>query len=180
MLRGHNRARATTFLGLVVTLYLVTGTADWPQPLNVKTGLWEVTTTVTTSEEIPIPDGLLEKLTPEQRARAEERVKARKAGPQKTSIAKLCLASQELERGMPFRPARKSCTWTVVTSTSSKVEARGVCVSQGTKTEGTLRIEALSPEEAEGSIQLLKKNDNTSVTISTFKAKWIGSFCRTL
>jgi len=57
---------------------------------------------------------------------------------------------------------------------------RGKCVDLGFKTGATLRIEALSPEEAEGSLQFLTKGENSiPATTSTFKAKWIGPRCRT-
>jgi hypothetical protein len=150
-------------------------------PLNIKTGLWEVTATTTAgSDDTMLPSGLLEKLTPEQRARMEERMKARQTDVQKTTITKQCLSRRDLESGVPFRPTQESCIWTVINSTSSKIEMRGDCVDQGFKTGATLRIEALSPEEAQGSLESSRRGENapTPATTSTFKAKWIGQ-CRT-
>lgn len=161
-----------------LTLYAFFWAAHAPTPLNVKTGLWEVTTTAP-SDDVVLPAAVLQKLTPEQRARLEERMKALSADPAKPSITKQCLTRLELERGMPFYPVQKSCRWTVLTSTRSTVEIRGVCVSQGTKTERRLHIQALSPEEAEGSIQCFTKGDNRSpATISALRAKWIGPECK--
>ncbi len=148
-------------------------------PLNVKTGLWEVTTTNSPNNDVMLPAALLEKLTPEERARVEERIKARKADPQKTTTTRLCLTRKEVERGLPFRPVGKSCTWTALTSTSSEVEMRGECLDQGVKTERTLRIEALGREEATGWVQFSTKGDNATFSFtSTFKAKWMGQLCR--
>jgi len=164
----------------ILTLSTAALAVDKAQPLKLKTGLWEVTTTVTTNPDPPIPAAILDKLTPEQRARVEERMKARKPDPQKATITTQCLTRQELERGVPFRLAQKSCRWTAIDSTSNKVEMRGYCVDQGVKTEGTLRVEALSPEQVEGSMQLLKNGNNASpasTPTSTFKAKWIGPLC---
>ncbi len=74
----------------------------------------------------------------------------------------------------------KSCTWTLLTSTSNKVEMRGDCIDQGFKTEAKLQIEALSPQEAEGSLQFSTNDENTiPATASPFKAKWIAPRCRT-
>jgi hypothetical protein len=162
----------------ILTLSIATLAVDKAQPLKVRLGLWEVTTTVTTSSDMPIPAAILEKLTPEQRARIEERMKARKSDPQKTTIMKQCLTRRELERGVPFRRTQKSCSWTVIHSTSSKVEMRGYCIDQGVKKEGTLRIEALSPEAAEGSVQFSTNENVTHGLASTFKAKWIGPSCK--
>lgn len=168
------------FIGLVLGSFLTLGATDNVQPLKVKAGLWEVTTTSAASKDVVLPAALLEKLTPEQRARIEERIQASRSDAVKTTIKKRCLTREQLRRGMLFRPEGESCTWTLLTSTSSKVEMRGDCVDQGFKTEARLRIEALSPEEADGSLQFLTNGENrTPATTSTFKAKWIGPRCRT-
>jgi hypothetical protein len=159
---------------------LTAGATDNVQPLNVNAGLWEVTTTSAASKDVVLPAALLEQLTPDQRARIEERIKASRSDPVKTTIKKRCLTREQLRRGILFRPDGKSCTWTLLTSTSNKVEMRGDCVDQGFKTEARLQIEALSPEKAEGSLQFSTNAENTiPVTTSTFKAKWIGPGCRT-
>jgi hypothetical protein len=148
-------------------------------PLNVKTGLWEVTTTTTASEKAMLPAALLEKLNPEERARVEERMKARKADAQKTTITKQCLTEKQLERGMPFHPVRNSCNWTVVSSTGHKVAMQAECVDNGVKMEGAVSIETLGPEEAKGSVQFLTGSENSAPSLtSTFTAKWIGPECK--
>jgi len=161
------------------TLYASLWAADKVTPLDIRTGLWEVTTTTATSDESMLPAAVLEKLTPEQRARVEERMKARRADAPKTSIARECLTRQELERGMPFYPLQKSCRWAVLSSTGSKAEIRGECVNHGTKTERRLQIQVLSPEEAEGSIHCFTKGDDSSpAATSALRAKWIGPECK--
>jgi hypothetical protein len=168
-------------ISLVTALTLcVSVAAHTVVPLNLNTGLWEVTTTTGDGDDNMLPAVLLQKLTSEERARVELRMKARSADPQKTINAKQCLTKQELERGMLFRPVQKSCSWAVLTSTSSRMEMRGKCVDHGMKTERTLRIDTLSPEEAEGSLQFFTESQGTTpATTSTFKAKWIGPLCRT-
>jgi hypothetical protein len=178
-MRGHSsrmRFRLALLLGLPLALHA----ADKGEPLALKAGLWQVTTTTAPSDNAMVPAALLEKLTPEQRTRVEERMKARKADPPKTRVTKQCLTPQDLEEGMPFGGVRKSCNWTLLTSSSSKVEMRGDCVNQGTREERRLYIQALSPEEADGSLQSSKKGANAAAltTLSTFKAKWIGPECK--
>src|SRR5690242_9544509 len=46
------------------------------QPLNVKPGLWETTVTYSMAGELPMSPEMLKKMTPEQRARLEEAMKA--------------------------------------------------------------------------------------------------------
>lgn len=172
--------RTTAIWGMVLLASLAIWAADKVQPLNVKIGLWEVTTIITTSEEIPIPAGLLEKLTPEQRARIQDRIEARKSEPGKTTIKKQCLTRKHLDDGIPFSRDRKSCTRTVFTSTSSKVDMHVECLEKGVKSSGIFQIEALSSENVKGSMDVSATGgDDTTRSTSTFTARWIGPFCST-
>jgi Protein of unknown function (DUF3617) len=176
----QNQWKAKKVLGLVVMLCSVSQAADKVQSLNIKPGLWEVTATVTTSGEMPIPSALLEKLTPEQRARINDRIEARESEPQKTTVKKQCLTRRQIEDGTPFRHDRKSCTRTVLTSTSSKVDMYLECLEKGVRSGGTLQIEAVNSERVRGSIHFSESgSDNTSNSNSTFTARWIGPSCNT-
>src|SRR5689334_10995600 len=76
--------------------------ADKYQPLNVKLGLWETTSTITTKGQVPVSDEMLSRLTPEQRARVEERMKAQAGDRTTTHTYKSCLTKEKLERGSGF------------------------------------------------------------------------------
>src|ERR1051326_794273 len=43
------------------------------QPMDVKPGLWETNTTMTVAGEMPVPAEMLNRLTPEQRARIDRK-----------------------------------------------------------------------------------------------------------
>jgi hypothetical protein len=58
-------------------------------PLDIKMGLWESTTTMERCRTPPIPPELLERLTPEQRAKIEEHAKAQQGA--KTTTRKHCI-----------------------------------------------------------------------------------------
>jgi hypothetical protein len=160
------------------TLSVATWAADKAQPLKLKAGLWEVTT-VTTSSDLPVPATILDKLTPEQRARMEERISARKADPGRTTIKKLCVTRKQLEDGIPFRPDRKSCRRMAVTSSGSTVEMRIECVSrpQAGRSEETLEIEAIDSQTIRGFIRLTAKGGQGAESNTTFTARWIGPVC---
>jgi len=170
--------RTRLFTGLILTSCVAVWAADKVQPLNVKAGLWEVTTTVTTSGELPIPAALLEKLTPEQRARIKDRIDARKSEPARTTIKEQCLTRKQLDSGIPFSPDRKSCTRTVLTSTASKVDVRVECLDQGIKRDGTFQVEALSSGNVKGAVRFSATGGDGAInSTSTFTAKWIGPSC---
>jgi Protein of unknown function (DUF3617) len=163
-------------------LILLSSVAVWAgdkvQPLNVKVGLWETTMTATTSGAMPIPPEVLSRLTPEQRARMEERMKANSTGKTRTNTYKNCLTKEKLEKGPLFGEEQKECTQTVVTSTSSKTEVRVACENENMKSSGTIQVEALSPENVKGSGQMsVSGGGHTMNSNTTFTAKWIGPVC---
>ena len=167
---------------IVIVLLLASSPAVWAankvQPLNVRVGLWEVTTTVASNGQMPIPADLLARLTPEQRARMEERMKANSSSKTRTATHKNCLTKEKLDRGETFSEERKTCAETLVTSTSSTVEVRVVCENEGVKSNGTLHIDALNSENVKGSVHMVASGGEHSMNMSsTFTGKWIASSC---
>lgn len=162
--------------GLVLLTSMAVLAAGKLQPLNVKLGLWEVTQTSTISGQPPIPADMLSKLTPEQRARIEERMKAN-AGDKTTTTYKSCLTKEKLEQDPAFLNKSK-CTWTVLASSSSKADARGVCMNGDVKIDVTLHVEALNTESVKASSQGdASAGGHTMISNSTYVAKWVGPAC---
>jgi len=150
------------------------------KPLSIKLGLWEVTTTMTTSGQMPLPPDLMSKLTPEQRSKMEERMKAQPGGTTKTNTRKECITKEKLQNGTAFGEEKKSCTRTVVTSTGSKTDMRLQCTDQGIKTDGTFEVEALSAESVKGSAHVKTYDSSHTMNLSsTYTGKWISGTCPT-
>jgi hypothetical protein len=167
---------------LAVALPLMTAAlslaAQKLQPLNVKTGLWEVSTTMTRTGQLPISPDVLAKMTPEQRARIEERMKAQGENAQRARVRKSCITKEKLEKHDMFEE-RQSCKRTVVTSTGSKMEVKAECDSpHGTKINVSTVAEALDSENIKGSMQMSASGaENTMNMNATFTGKWIGAAC---
>jgi hypothetical protein len=162
---------------LVLPAFLIAG--DKYQRLNVKTGLWEVTRTQTSEGQMPIPAGMLAKLTPEQRARMEARMKEHSGAQTRTTTYKSCVTKEELDKGDAFGGEEKeACTETIESSTSTRAQVKLVCSMQGISGEGTFEIEALSPESTKGSTHITSTGGGRMMTVnSTFTAKWLGTGC---
>ena len=172
--------RTNFFIALIAVSASTLWAADKYQPLDVKTGLWEVTTMTILSGQMPIPPDLLEKLTPEQRARFQERMNAKSMQPAKPIVSRNCLTKEQLDKGDSFTENRKSCTPAVVSSTKSKVEVRLECVENGVKIDAKVQFEAIDSENVTGQTQSVATGgDHTMNSSSTFTAKWIGSNCGT-
>ena len=111
----------------VLLIGLTAFAADKMQRLNVKTGLWEVTKTIHTEGHTPIPAAMLERLTPEQRARMEARLKAQPADRSRTITARNCVTEQDMQKGSLFSTnPNNECTEHIVNSTSTAFEVQMV------------------------------------------------------
>ena len=146
--------------------------------LNVKTGLWDVTTTTTSRGAMPISPELLARLTPEQRARVEERMKAN-AGKPSTHASQYCLTKEKLEEGPQFSNEQKGCKQTIVSSTSSNLEVKVSCERPNdVRVTGAMKFDALNSENVKGSGEFSFSQSGKSMNSNySLTAKWVGSAC---
>jgi hypothetical protein len=148
------------------------------QPLNVKPGLWESTRTIKREGTLPIPAEMLNRLTPEQRARMEERMKANSAAHTSTTTEKHCLTQEDLERDKLKLAETRECTTTVIASTSTSAKARLVCDQEGMHATGTLDLEASDPEHVNGSYRsAVNAGGHTMNVEGKWTSKWLGAAC---
>ena len=163
---------------LAAALFCATAWAADPTPLNVKTGQWEATITSETAGQLPIPQEMLDKMSPEQRAKMEAMMKARGAQGARTNTYKNCLKKEDLDKPFGNDEQRKSCKQTFVTSSASRQEIHMECEMGGGKQTGTLKLEALDSGNVKGSMQMVASNGGRSMTInSSFSSKWLGPVC---
>jgi hypothetical protein len=142
--------------------------------LDVKLGLWEVTTT-TKSNGMPPMD--LSKLTPEQRARVEAKLREMQSAKPETRTEKHCLTKEDLERsdflGKKDDPSCKR----EVTSTTRTLSIKEVC-SGDQKTSSDVRFEATSRESVKGTMEMkVGEGARSMVVNATFAAKYLGPAC---
>ncbi len=166
--------RMKILLGVLLVCAVGGVAAQSLEPLHIKTGLWEVSLTI--SGTIPIPPEVLAKMPPEQRAKMEERIKARAEGQNKTY--KECLTKEKLEKHEMFEKDREGCTRAVNSSTGSKVDVHYTCDRKGNKVDIALLIEALNPETVKGTTHISSSGGTAAFNMSsTFNGKWVGAAC---
>lgn len=147
-------------------------------PLNVRLGLWEMTTSMQRTGQMGLPPDMLAKLTPEQRARYEERLKAQGANANRTTTRKNCVTKEKMEKHSMFDDNRAECKRTVVTSTGSRMEVHAECDKQGVKMTVAVVAEALDPENIKGTMHVTTSGgEHTMEMNNTFTGKWIGAAC---
>jgi hypothetical protein len=162
-------------LGFLVAGCTIGRAADTFHPLDVKTGEWESTMTVATSDVPPIPVEALARMTPQQRARLEEQTKSLSG---RTIVHKTCVKKEKLDKPLTFGNNDKACTNTLVTSTGSLQEIHVECNRNNRKSSGTLRFEALDSEHIKGTVKMTMTSDSGNMDInSSFTAKWVGEAC---
>jgi len=125
-----------------------------------------------------IPAEMLNRLTPEQRARMEERMSANSAAHANTTTEKHCLTREDLDKDRLKLAEAKECTTTVLNTTSTTVKAKLVCDQEGMHATGTLELVAPDPEHVNGSYQSAVNSDGHTMNVEgTWTSKWMGSSC---
>jgi len=146
-------------------------------PLNVKPGLWETTRTYTSSGAPPVSPEILAKLSPQQRARLEQRVNAHSAGNTNTVTDKHCVTKEDIEKA-DFGQGKGECTYNIETSTSTRAKGTYSCIVEGMNVNGSIDITASDPEHITGSSQgSLNGGGRTMNVESTFTSKLLGASC---
>ena len=126
--------------------------ADNYQPMNVKTGLWNVTHTNNLG------------------------------GSQHANSYKTCVTAKDLQTNPWGKGPEEKCDWTVIKSTSSDMEVHGASCEAGKEygmqTEVDLKIHALDPSNVKATMQGTSTGNGQKVPFSgTFVGKWVSSSC---
>ena len=119
--------------------------------LDIKPGLWDVSTTMQMSGLPPIPN--LDQMSPEQRARIEGAMKNMGGAP-RTNTVKSCITKEGIEKEIAKANSNKNstCAPKLVSSSSSKVELHIECTQEkgDMKSSGDVTIERKDSEHFTG------------------------------
>lgn len=163
-------------MGVILALSLPLWSASKTQSLNIKLGLWQ-TTVVTASGQLALPAEMLSRLTPEQRARLEERRKA-DSGKTHTRTYQRCLTRQQLAN--PDFTLDRQCTWTTLAATSTRIKGNASCNyrDSGMKLTGSGKFVALDREHVKGSVEMIATGRGGSMkTRNHLTSRWLGPSC---
>jgi hypothetical protein len=143
------------------------------QPLNIKTGQWEVTYSRSANGDVPMPSGFASKLTPEQRARYEAAMKEHS-----THTYKSCVKKEDIN-GSLLKNDQK-CDITILKSTSTELDGKMACdMDEGVRGSGTMNMHVIDSEHTKGVTHMtMTGNGRTFNTDATISSKWIGADCK--
>lgn len=175
---------ARILLGVAFLLPFVMQSGSSITPLNVKVGLWETTMTMNMSGMPAIPDSVLVQIPPEQRAKMQQMIDERNGKPTTT---KSCLTKEKLQNTNPFQKAPQGCTYTVVSSSGSKMDVKIECVRNGMNVTGNVAVTASDSENVKGTVHMNTASSSGTPSNgapgagmkmdSTFTSKWLGASC---
>lgn len=177
---------------ILLSIVMMSPVAIWAQdiqPLDIKPGLWENTTTSRMSG-VQMPANMpqispeqLAKMPPDMRARVESMMKGGPGAPQ-THTTKFCYTSAELSKPM-FSSFDKSCSYKLTNSFSGGQAIHVECAQGNTKTSGDLNLKRVDSEHLTGDMLMKTTGDsstngsvgqNMTIQIS-FTNKFISSDC---
>lgn len=171
----HNR-----MLLIGLSVLSMTGTAMAGAMLDVKTGLWEMTTTRKMSglSQMPeIPAEMLEQMPADQKAMIEQAMKAA-SGEEVTDSAKQCLTEKDLQEASFLSERETGCTEEIVSQSSTHVEVKMACDNEGQKMQGEMRFEAADQETVSGTIDMKGSGEGGEIGIKmTVKGTWLNADC---
>jgi hypothetical protein len=141
------------------------------QHLDVKPGLWEVTTLSERSGAPPIPADALAKMPPEQRARIEAQIKSMSSPS--TTTKQSCFTNEDVAKGFSAYNVEKSCKQTILSSSGNHMEIKWECEGQQ-KNSGVMKIDAPDSSHVNSRIDIVM--GTMSMKIST-TGKYLGAAC---
>lgn len=168
-------------LTILTGILLVCPVATWAADLfDVKTGLWETTSTrEMTGMAAPampqLTDEQLAKIPPAQRAQIEAMMKGRGGAPQ-TSTNKVCLTKEALAKALSFGQQNNNCTQKINSLSAAKQEIHMECTGQF-KGSGDLVVERVDSEHAKGNLLMKTEGDHPTTIKVSFSTKFLSSDC---
>ena len=166
----------TLKISAVAALLLVAVSAAGAEKLNVKLGLWEITSLTRMSGTPPLPKEVLDKMTPQQRAEMMARIKEAQEEEPEPEVSSECITPDDLEK--PFASAdTESCTQTIVRTTRTTQEIRLACTGK-TKGSGLFRVTTPTPETMNADLDMKVGEGADVMSINgKIKGRWLGADC---
>ena len=148
------------------------------QPLNVKTGQWQTTVSVSSGGSLVLPSSQMAKLSPEQRARVESGMRQASRPKTSTHTNQDCLTQDELNKGTAFKSDDKKCTQKILSSSTSKLNVEQDCLEDSMTTKTIMSLEAISPEGVKGTGTVTATSEGHTFTSNiTFTSHWLSASC---
>jgi hypothetical protein len=143
-------------------------------PLNVKVGAWEMTTT-TLMTGMMVPVEAQAKMSSEQRAMIQEAMKAY-AGKPTTDVSKACVTKEDLDQDrLLMSEDEDQCKKKIISKSATKIAFELTC-AEPSPYKSTVIVEARTSEGVVGSMNMVQGDSSGKVHVD-IKGRWLGSSC---
>jgi len=176
-MRSKKRIWAVTLCPCVVLMAL--GHAADSLKLNVKPGLWEMSSEGQASGVPPISEDALAQMTPEQRARFQAAMQATMSNATKPRLFKNCITPEKIAQGFDVQPNQSpSCQRTVTSISSSEFKISSVCSRADGGTTMEMHLQATGSEQVSGTVHVVVSRGGKTMTVdNNIHGKWLSSDC---
>jgi hypothetical protein len=141
--------------------------------LDVKMGLWEISSTMNLGGEMPGMD--TSKMTPEQKAQMAAAMKSMMGAH--TTTQKTCVTREKFDRSSFMMENQANCKQAVTTNTKSTLDAKVVCTGDRPVTM-QMHVDALSSTAFKGTVKSANTEQGKTMTVDgTMTGKWLGADC---
>jgi hypothetical protein len=158
----------------VATVLVIPAAAQAPQ-LDVRLGLWEVTTVTNLGGAPPAMD--TSKMTPEQQARMNDAMKQMMGEHRNTENS--CITQDDLNKAnfMPAEADAQNCRQTVTLNTKTALESSFTCTG-GQPMTGKMHIEAPTPTAMNATMDMSAGQSGRAMTMTIkMTGKWLKAEC---
>ncbi len=159
-------------------LFLTAILAAQPPMMDVKMGLWEITTKTNMGGAMPtmpkISEEDMAKMPPAQRAQIEAMMKNMAGAPM---VTKTCMTKEKYDKNsfMQQRP-NQNCTQTITNNTRTSMDATIVCTAPAST--ATMHMEATSSSAYTSTVKSKSTTRGREMEITIDMAgKWLGADC---
>lgn len=170
---------ARWFGSALVSLSLTAALFAQAPALNVKMGLWEITSVSQMGGQAPAID--TSKMTPERKARAEAAMQ--KLMGEHSRVAKTCVTKEKFEKS-GFMDSKDepgaNCKKTITTNTATTLDGNEVCTGSEHSRTMQMHIDALSSTSWKGTMKAsTTESGRTTIVNGALTGKWLGADCGT-
>ncbi len=145
------------------------------QKIDVRLGLWEMTTVVDINGALPFDTS---KLTPEQQAKMAAAMAGMKKNMAQPHVMKSCLTKEKLAQSMLGQNHADACKPTVITDTSTEYAVKFACDGGQGMESGEWHFVALTPTNVKGTGQMtFSQGGQKTTSTSNMTAKWLSDSC---
>jgi len=176
-MRSKKRIWAVTLCPCVALMTL--GQAADSIKLNVKPGLWEISSEGQASGMPPISEDALAQMTTEQRERFQAAVQATMSNATKPRKFKNCITPERIAQGFDTQQNQSpTCQKTVTSISSSEFKISSVCSRADGSTTMEMHLQATGSEQVSGTVRVLISRGGKAMTVdSNIHGQWLSSDC---